>query len=101
RRFREQAMPVSEETYRRIALEDPEGHWELHCGSLRRKPAMTVEHNDVGSRLYARLVRQLDENEFVIRANAGRVRRSAEQYYVPDLCVIPIALVRPLRGRRV
>jgi Uma2 family endonuclease len=94
-------VPVSEETYRQLALEDPEGHWELHCGSLRRKPDMTVEHNDVATRLFARLVRQLDENAFMVRANMGRLRRSAEQYYIPDLCVIPAELIRPLRGRRV
>ena len=38
-------MPVSEQTYRQVALEDPEGKWELVCGYLRRKPAMTTEHN--------------------------------------------------------
>jgi Uma2 family endonuclease len=94
-------MRVDEETYRRIALEDPEGHWELVCGVLRRKPDMTVEHNDVVTRLFTRLASQLDENEFVIRANMGRAIRSPEHYYVPDLCVIPIDLVRPLRGMRV
>jgi hypothetical protein len=40
-------MPISEATYERIALEDPESNWELVCGRLRRKPEMTQEHNDV------------------------------------------------------
>ncbi len=30
-------MPVSEQTYRVVALEDPEGQWELHRGRLREK----------------------------------------------------------------
>jgi hypothetical protein len=38
-------MPVSEQTYERVALEDPGGAWELACGQLRSKPAMTIEHN--------------------------------------------------------
>ena len=40
-------MPVSEETFERVALEDPEGRWELICGKLREKPAMTTEHGYV------------------------------------------------------
>jgi hypothetical protein len=27
-------MPISEETFERVALEDPDGKWELHCGRL-------------------------------------------------------------------
>ena len=33
-------MPVSAETYERVALEDPEGKWEPVCARLRRKPIM-------------------------------------------------------------
>ena len=39
--------PVTEETYRRVAMEDPERQWELHDGLLREKPGMGMEHNDV------------------------------------------------------
>ncbi len=53
-------MPVTEETYRRVALEDPEGQWELHCGRLRQRPGMTLEHNQVQTRLLFDLMRQLD-----------------------------------------
>jgi hypothetical protein len=38
----EPVMPVSEETYERVALED----WRqvgLHCGNLRSKPGMTAQ----------------------------------------------------------
>ncbi len=90
-------MSVSEETYRRLALEDADGLWKLHCGVLRQKPAMTVEHNHVMTRLVGQLLQQLDEAEFTVRSDSGRVRRSAESYYIPD--VVPMDLVRPGRGR--
>ena len=44
-------MPVSEKTYRQLALEDPSGNWELHCGALRQKPAISFEHSHVLSEL--------------------------------------------------
>jgi Uma2 family endonuclease len=31
-------MPVSEQTYKAVALEDRQGQWELHRGQLRQKP---------------------------------------------------------------
>jgi len=92
-------MPVSEKTFLQIALEEP-NQWELHCGQLRRKPPMTFEHNDVGFELGRRLGNQLDRNQFRIRVDAGHVRRSAENYYIPDVFVIPIELTRAVRGTR-
>jgi Uma2 family endonuclease len=92
-------MPVSEQTFLQLALEDP-GQWELHCGILRRKPGMTAEHNYVASKLYFRIRLQLSEDQFDVRLNMGHVRRSSQSYYIPDIFVIPIDLLRPLRGRR-
>lgn len=92
-------MPVSEQTYLQLALEDP-NQWELHCGNLRRKPGMTYEHNQVAWELSFRLGQQLDRNRFTVRLSMGHVRRSAENYYIPDVFVIPIELTPPLRGRR-
>lgn len=93
-------MPVSERTYQQLALEDPEGHWELHCGYLRKKPNMTFEHNDIATALILQLGPQLDTEQFRVRLSMGHVRRSAESYYIPDVYVIPIELVRSQRGRR-
>lgn len=93
-------MSVSEQTYRQLALEDPHGHWELHCGRLRQKPNMTVEHNYIMTRLFRFLIQQLDESQFDVRSNSGRVRRSAENYYIPDVYVVPMDLIGPLRQRR-
>lgn len=91
-------MPVSDKTYRMLALEDPEGQWELHCGELRQKPAMSVDHNRGATRLLLQLGRQLDESEFDVRANMGHVRRASDSYYIPDVYVIPIELVRAQLG---
>ncbi len=90
-------MPVSEQTYLQLALEDP-NQWELHCGYLRRKPSMTAEHNQIAWELSFRLGQQLDRNLFTVRLGMGHVRRSPESYYIPDVFVIPVELVRPLRG---
>lgn len=81
-------MPVSGETYERVALEDPEGHWELECGRLRSKPTMAYAHNRTTTDLASQLLTQLDRREFEVRINAGQVRRSASQYYVPDVTVV-------------
>jgi Uma2 family endonuclease len=90
---------VSERTYQQLALEDPEGHWELHCGFLRRKPNLSVEHNYVTTELQFRLKLQLDRNEFDVRSNIGHVRISPQNYYIPDVYVIPMELIRPRRGQ--
>ena len=37
------ATPMSDEAFEQLALDDPEGHWEMYCGVPRRKPAMTFE----------------------------------------------------------
>jgi len=92
-------LPVSEKTYRQLALEDPEGHWELACGDLRQKPTMSVEHSHVTIRLLVQLATQLDEERFAVRSNNGRVRRSPESYFIPDVFVVPMDLVRPYRRR--
>ena len=92
-------MPVTEETYRRVALEDPEGNWELHRGRLREKPAMSHDHNFAMFELGYQLRSQLDPSRYEVRVNAGRVRRLDETYYIPDVFVIPIELTTSLRGR--
>jgi len=82
-------MPVSEKTYRQVALEDPDGKWELACGRLRSKPGMTVEHGDTAARVATELILQLDKNEYSVRADHGRLHVSSGSYYIPDVCIIP------------
>ena len=91
-------MAVSEEMYRQLALEDPHGSWELHCGVLRQKPGMSFEHSHVLVDLFVLLQQQLDKQEFTVRPSLGRVRRSPEHYYIPDVYVVPTDLVQ--EGRR-
>ena len=83
---------VGEETYRRFALGDPQGQWELHHGQLREKPGMSVEHGRVMMLLVEWLLNQLDRNEDLVRAGHARLRRSADTYYFPDVVIIPTAL---------
>ncbi len=86
---------VTEETYRRLALGNVQ--LELHRGQLREKPGMSVEHGSVADNLLRQLYSQLDHGEYRLRANFARVRRSADTYYVPDVVVIPTAMVQALR----
>ncbi len=51
---------VSEETFRRLSLSDPQGQLELHHGLLVEKPGMSVEHGDVMRNLVRLLENQLD-----------------------------------------
>ena len=92
-------MPVSAQTYACVALEDPDGQWDLRRGRLREKPAMTVAHNRIGVRVGYQLLRQLDWDEFEVRINAGRVRYGEKTYYVPDVLVVPTRLAQALAER--
>ncbi len=83
-------MPVTERTYQAIALEDPEGQWELHRGRLRKKPSMSFGHNRGMSRLVRQLISQLDADAYDVRFNSGRLRRLDETYYIPDVFVLPL-----------
>ena len=82
-------MLVSEATYTRKALGDPNGWWELWCGRLRQKPPMTREHAAPLYTLSTTLVRQLDEREYIVSTNTARLRISTGSFYIPDLCVFP------------
>ena len=92
-------MPVTEKTYEQVALEDPDGQWELACGKLRSKPPMTHAHNTLGFELAVMLRQQLNHREFEVRFNAGRARISQSASYIPDVIVIPRALTEGLRLR--
>ena len=89
-------MALSQQTYRAVVLEDPVGQWELHRGRLREKPGMTAAHNRLMVLLGRQLLEQLTWDQFKVRLNAGRVSRTDETYYVPDVRVLPAELVRPL-----
>jgi Uma2 family endonuclease len=82
-------MSVSEKTYRQVALEDPDGMWELANGRLRSKPDMSIGHNRVMELLTRELMRQLPAKAYAIRMNTGRVHVSTGTYFIPDVWVVP------------
>ncbi|MGH2585025.1 MAG: Uma2 family endonuclease [Dehalococcoidia bacterium] len=86
-------MAISERTYERVALEDPDGKWELHCGRLRSKPGMTTQHNHLGRVLCFRLQQQLPFDAYSVSADDARVRLSPTRTYIPDVVVIPAILI--------
>lgn len=92
-------MPISFETYARVAQEDTDAHWELVCGRLRQKPPMTIEHDGADWELAAQLAAQIDRRHYLVSQNA-KLSIPLGSYYVPDLCVIPVALVRRIRRER-
>ena len=92
-------MAVSERTYEAVALEDPHGLWELWDGRLREKPGMSFEHGDAMGELGYFLRRQLDGGRYRVHYNHARARRSDTTVFIPDVAVIPIEYVDPLRGR--
>src|SRR4051794_40636743 len=93
-------MPVSEATYQQVALEDPDGKWELHCGVLRQKDGMTASHNSISRRLGFRLQAQLPLERFDVCVNNGQVRRPGGSYFIPDVMVVPRAFIEALRRDR-
>lgn len=94
-------MPISEKTYERVALEDPDGLWELVCGRLREKKGMTTEHGYAIQELGYQLSVQLDLRQFSVRTDPVRLRAPSGSHHIPDLCVMPRAsLRRALTGDR-
>jgi Uma2 family endonuclease len=85
-------MPISEATYELVALEDPEGKWELARCGLRRKPDMTQYHNHIAWVLGHTIQQQLPLDQFEVRVNAGRVRLETGQHYITDVMVVPLPL---------
>ena len=90
---------VSDQAFERIALGDPDRVWELQEGRLREKPAMRWDHNWAAVKLGHFLLSQLDWNEYQVRVNAGHLRRPTASYYVPDVCLVPVPMGDPFRGR--
>ncbi len=85
-------MSISAETYARVALEDGDAQWELDCGRLRQKPAMTAAHNHSSRLLRRQIERQLPEAAYEV-AETARLRIASGTFYVPDLVVLPAELV--------
>ena len=87
---------TSGEAYERLALAEPDRKWELRDGVLREKPGMTAAHNWLEVKLGFMLMSQLDRSAYHVRIDSGRVRRPQKTYFIPDVFVVPMALVAPL-----
>ena len=94
---REGPIPVSEEAYVRIALDDPDTTWELHDGLLVEKPGMSFTHLDVATLLSHLLAQQLDFRQLRVLSNDGRLRRTSRTYLIPDVAVVSSEAIRRLR----
>ena len=93
----QQLQLVEEESYRRVSLLDPDGHWELHDGMLREKPAMSAVHDGTMGKLGFLIQSRLGWDEYRVRWNSARLRISTRRTYIPDIAVVPLALDRVLR----
>jgi Uma2 family endonuclease len=80
-------------------LSGAEGAWELHDGRLVEKPGLTWEQGGIVALLCHLFQLQLDRSEYQVRINEGRVRRSADTIFIPDVLVVPTAYGAPFRGR--
>jgi Uma2 family endonuclease len=94
---REGSLSVTEKTYVRLALDDPQTKWELHDGLLVEKPGMNFTHLDVVDSLDHQLSQQLDFRQFRVLVNDGRLRRTSRNYLIPDVSVVPSDLIRHRR----
>ena len=90
---------VSDETYERVALAEPDRQWELYDGQLRERPGMSWEHGRVVARLSFLLLQQLDLRQFQIGINEWRVRRPPGTIFIPDIVVVPMAYGHEFEGR--
>lgn len=58
---------------------------------------MTTQHNDIGWILGFRLQQQLPLDQYRVRTDAGRVRFSPTRTYIPDVMVIPVAVIERMK----
>lgn len=75
---------ISEQEYRELALTDEGKLVELWDGVPREKPTMSMKHADVAFYLGVALATQLDQRDFRVNIQAGRLRISERNYFIPD-----------------
>jgi Uma2 family endonuclease len=89
---------VGEAEYRELALMGENRRLELLRGHLREKPPVSVEHSYVAMNLVELLLQQLERDQYRVSLGQARLRVSSDTYYIPDVTVIPSALVQALRA---
>lgn len=88
-------MPITEEAYLKLVMDDPDHTWELSDGELVCRPAMTSKHEDMTAYLGGYLIAQLDRDQYRVRVAGSLIRQSGSDYFVPDVFIVPTALVTP------
>lgn len=92
-------MVATQLDFERFVLDHPGHAWELHRGQVREKPTMSAEHGHLLDECASMLYAQIDRRLYRIRMNTGRVARSDEQRYIPDLFVVEADRVTAARRR--
>jgi len=88
-------MDVGVESYEALALSEPEMMWELHDGQVKSKARiLTFGHGLPMENLDLQLKAQLDPVQFRVKVNHARTQRVVNWMFVPDVVVIPTALIR-------
>ena len=86
---------INEQEYRELALNEADRLWELWDGVPREKPLMSMKHDNVSFYLAVALANQLERRVYRVNVNGGKTRRSARNYYIPDVVVIPATFQLP------
>ncbi len=81
---------------RRIVLEETDGRAEVFGGTVREKSPTTFGHNELVRRLSRGLILQLPRDQFEVRTNAGHLRISDIDLFIPDVFAVPAAMVDAL-----
>src|SRR5688572_20155871 len=84
-------LKMSPEEYEQLILSEPDEVWELVCGRLREKPAMSMQHGDAAGELFFHLRGQLDPRIYRVSVNHARLQRVDGSYFVPDIVVMRVA----------
>jgi len=85
-------MPVTQETFAALVLEDTDGRWEIYRRRLREKPEMSFGHNRTARALARQLLDHLSADEFDVLQNSGHLLVPTGDSYVPDVAIVPLAL---------
>jgi Uma2 family endonuclease len=91
-------MLVRDALLEALARPETEDRLEVHDGQLREKPSGTFRHGSSLTYLGFQLGNQLDRSVYEVRVNHGRLRRTDRTYYIPDVYVIPMAIITPERA---
>ena len=83
------ANRLSLDAYHDLALNDPDGFWELWDGESREKPGMSVEHSRAAFGLGVMLDPQLDPAVWEVRIAAPRTRWTERNVFIPDVAIVP------------